>query len=148
MSYQHILVPVDGSPTALSAITQAAKLAITYNSQVTVILVISPDVLIDVESINTSDFEALDHSQQMIKNIVDEAKAKFTQLGVDANTLIVSGYEIDKEIVKAAHELHIDLVVMGSHGSSGFKKLILGSVTEKLLRDIHVPVLVVRPEES
>lgn len=47
------------------------------------------------------------------------------------------------EIIKAPTELKADLLVIGSHGRKGFKKFFLGSVTQALLGEIHVPVLVV-----
>jgi nucleotide-binding universal stress UspA family protein len=49
------------------------------------------------------------------------------------------------EIVKAAHQRHADLIVMGSHGLRGVRKLMLGSVTEEVLKTSAIPVLVVPP---
>ncbi|MBJ9985402.1 universal stress protein [Acinetobacter sp. S40] len=146
MSYQHILVPVDGSPTSLAAVNQAANLAKTYSSQVTLLLVITIDPFIGVEYINAQNQkeDALNHSQTMIKGILDEAKQKFADQGIDAKTKVVEGQEIYKEIVKAATDLNADLVVIGSHGRTGIKKLVLGSVAQKVLGEVHVPVLVVR----
>ena len=146
MSYQHILVPVDGSPTSLSAVHQAAQLAKTYHSQVTLLLVITIDPFIGVEYINAQNQkeDALSHNQTMIKGILDEARQKFADQGIETNIKVVEGQEVYKEIVKAAQELHADLVVIGSHGRTGIKKLVLGSVVQKVLGEIHLPVLVVR----
>ena len=51
---------------------------------------------------------------------------------------------IHREIIRAAEELHADLIIIGSHGRTGFKKLFLGSVAQSLLGESHVPVLIVR----
>ncbi|WP_130803188.1 universal stress protein [Acinetobacter ihumii] len=146
MSYQHILVPVDGSNTAFAAVIEAAKLAKTYNSKVTILLVVTVDPFIGVEYINAESQkeDAIKHGQAMINEILSEAQQAFTAQGVEAETKLVEGQEIDKEIAHAAHEIQADLIVIGSHGRTGFKKLMLGSVTQKLLGEIHLPVLVVR----
>ncbi len=51
------------------------------------------------------------------------------------------------EIVQLASEIDADLIVVGTHGRRGFRRLILGSVAERVLRLAHCPVLVVRPKE-
>lgn len=146
MSYQHILVPVDGSSTALAAVNQAAQLAKTYNSQVTILLVVTIDPFIGVEYINAESQkeDAINRGRAMINDILQEAKQEFSTQGVEANTKIVEGQEIYKEIVNTATDINADLLVMGSHGRTGFKKLVLGSVAQKVLGEIHIPVLVVR----
>ena len=80
----------------------------------------------------------------MIQDILEEAKQVFSSQGVEAKTKIVEGQEIYKEIVNAATEVNADLLVMGSHGRTGFKKLVLGSVAQKVLGEIYIPVLIVR----
>jgi Universal stress protein family len=50
-----------------------------------------------------------------------------------------------REILRHAEDRRTDLLVMGTHGRSGFEALFLGSVTEKVLRSTHVPVLTVPP---
>ncbi|MPW43981.1 universal stress protein [Acinetobacter guerrae] len=146
MSYQHILVPVDGSSTAYAAVNQAAQLAKTYNSEVTILLVVTIDPFIGVEYVNAESQkeDAINHGRAMINEILQEAKQEFSTQGVEANTKIVEGQEIYKEIVKAASDINADLVVIGSHGRTGIKKLVLGSVAQKVLGEIHLPVLVVR----
>jgi len=146
MSYQHILVPVDGSSTALAAVHQASQLAKTYNSQVTILLVVTIDPFIGVEYVNAESQkeDAINRGRAMIQDILEEAKQVFSSQGVEANTKIVEGQEIYKEIVNAATEVNADLLVMGSHGRTGFKKLVLGSVAQKVLGEIYIPVLIVR----
>jgi nucleotide-binding universal stress UspA family protein len=61
-----------------------------------------------------------------------------------ANVVVVEGSPV-REILRHAEERHTDLLVMGTHGRSGFEALFLGSVTEKVLRSTHVPVLTVPP---
>ena len=149
MGYQHILVPIDGSPTSISAIEQAANLAITYHSQVTVLYVLTIDPFINIEYIsspNSTQDDVLNQTRNIIKIIVEEAEQKFLSYGLEVDTLIIEGQEVHKEITRVAQEQYIDLIVIGSHGRTGVRKLVLGSVTQKLLGETHLPVLVIRGE--
>lgn len=148
MAYQHILVPVDGSPTSFSAIRQAAELAKAFDSKVTAILVLTTDPFIGVEFIDVQNQakDLISEARAYAHNILEDAKQKFEALGVAVDTRIVDGQIIAKEIVRTAEELHADLLVIGSHGRKGFKKLVLGSVAQSVLGDAHLPVLVVRSE--
>ena len=58
--------------------------------------------------------------------------------------LILPGDGIGPEIVKAAEAAKADIIVIGSHGRTGFKKLVLGSVAQSILAEGEVPVLIVR----
>ena len=62
---------------------------------------------------------------------------------MNAETQILEGQTVHKVIVEATAELAADLIVIGSHGRKGFKKLLLGSVTQAILEEGTVPVLVV-----
>ena len=57
---------------------------------------------------------------------------------------VIDGHVVHEGIVDTANALGCDLIVMGSHGRHGIEKLLLGSVTQRVLQDAHVPVLVVR----
>ncbi|OUY06358.1 universal stress protein [Acinetobacter populi] len=146
MAYQHILVPVDGSDTSLVAVKQAADLAKAFGSKVTAICVLTLDPFIGVEFINTRDMQDdyLKQARAGIQQILDQAKQQFAQQGIEVDTKIVEGQIIHKEIVNAVEQLHADLLVIGSHGRKGIKKMVLGSVAQSVLGEINIPVLVVR----
>ncbi|WP_394661148.1 universal stress protein, partial [uncultured Acinetobacter sp.] len=117
-----------------------------YQSTVTVIYVLTIDPFINIEYINSAhqvENDALKQTREIIKTIVDEAKQKFLTFGIDANTVIIEGQDVHKEIIKASEEHAVDLIVIGSHGRTGIRKLVLGSVTQKLLGETSLPVLVV-----
>lgn len=146
MAYQHILVPVDGSDTSLVAVKQASDLAKAFGSKVTAICVLTLDPFIGVEFINTRDMQDdyLKQARAGIQQILDQAKQQFAQQGIEVDTKIVEGQIIHKEIVNAVEQLHADLLVIGSHGRKGIKKMVLGSVAQSVLGEISIPVLVVR----
>ncbi|MGM7409562.1 universal stress protein [Acinetobacter baumannii] len=144
MSYHHILVPVDGSPTSLIAVNHAASLAKAFSSK-TLVYALTIDPFISVEIIDSTEIaqDYFNKARASIQSILDQAKEQFSQHGISVETKIVEGQTIHTEIIKAATELKADLLVIGSHGRKGFKKFFLGSVTQALLGEIHVPVLVV-----
>ncbi|MHA3084262.1 universal stress protein [Acinetobacter sp. ANC 5383] len=145
MAYKHILVPVDGSETSLAAVKQAASIAKAFSSKVTAVCVLAVDPFVAVEFVNTDQFinDYVAKAKEEIQEILEQAKSLFAQEGVTAETQILEGQTIHKEIVEATKELGADLIVIGSHGRKGIKKLFLGSVTQAILSESTVPVLVV-----
>lgn len=146
MSYQHILVPVDGSETSLIAIKHAAALAKAFDSHVTAVLVLVNDPFINVEFIDTTNqLESyLAQARSHANDVLTEAKAKFAEYGITADLKVVEGQIVQHEVINTANELSADLIVIGSHGRKGFKKLLLGSVAQSILGNSSIPVLVVR----
>ena len=145
MTYQHILVPVDGSETAYTAVKQATALAQAFGSQVTLVEVLTLDPYIAAEYITAKQTnEFIERARAAIVANLSEAKAKFEEQGISVNTLVLEGQVISREIVKSAQTLQADLIVMGSHGRTGIKKLFLGSVAQSVLAETDVPVMVVR----
>lgn len=145
MSYQHILVPVDGSPTSLVAVEHAIEFAKTLNSKITLVQVLTLDPYIAAEYLSSSQTnDLIERARTSILENLAVAEQKFTDAGVTVDVKLLEGQVIQNEILDAISALNIDLVIMGSHGRTGLKKLLLGSVTQNLLSETQVPVLVVR----
>ncbi|AUX90085.1 universal stress protein [Acinetobacter sp. ACNIH1] len=144
MSFEHILVPVDGSETSYAAVDKAVEIAKAFNSKVTVVQVLALDPYIAAEYITAAQTNDLvERARTAILKTLDEAKAKFAAAGIYAETQLLEGQVIYSEIVKAAESLNTDLIVIGSHGRTGFKKLFLGSVAQSILGQANVPVMVI-----
>ena len=145
MAYKHILVPVDGSETSLAAVKQASSIAKAFSSKVTAVCVLAVDPFVAVEFVNTGQFinDYVAKVNEEIQAVLEQAKSLFAQEGVTAETQILEGQTIHKVIVEATKDLGADLIVIGSHGRKGIKKLFLGSVTQAILSESTVPVLVV-----
>lgn len=145
MSYQHILVPVDGSPTSLVAVEHAIEFAKALNSKITLVQVLTLDPYIAAEYLSSAQSnDLIERARQSILENLKVAEQKFTDAGITVDVQLLEGQVIQNELLKAVKNLNIDLVIMGSHGRTGFKKLLLGSVTQNVLSEVHVPVLVVR----
>lgn len=143
--FKHILVPVDGSATASQAVTKAAELAKALGSQVTAVYVIDPYPFTGVGA----DF-AYGQSQYLTaataeaNGALEAVKTAMQSAGVPVETALCEGHAVHEGILSTLEKTGADLIVMGSHGRRGLEKLMLGSVTQRVLGVVHVPVLVVR----
>ncbi|KAB0654151.1 MULTISPECIES: universal stress protein [Acinetobacter] len=145
MAYHNILVPVDGSETSHAAVEKAVEFAKAFGSKITVVQALVLDPYIAAEYISASQTnDLIERARTSIEESLAAAKAKFNEQGIEVETKLLEGQVIHREIIRAAEELHADLIIIGSHGRTGFKKLFLGSVAQSLLGESHVPVLIVR----
>ncbi|MBU3737968.1 MAG: universal stress protein [Rhodoferax sp.] len=143
--FKTILVPVDGSPTALAAARVAADLARVHGSRVVIAFVVDPYPFTGVGT----DFaygqsEYLSAAMAEAQMSVQAAKELFDSAAIPAETSILESHTPWRGVVQAAESQGCDLIVMGSHGRSGLEKWVLGSVTQAVLAHTTRPVLVVR----
>ena len=145
MAFNNILVPVDGSATSYAAIDKAASIAKAFGSKVTVVQVLTLDPYVAAEYISISQTnELIERARKALQQSLDQAKEKFAEYGVEVETKILEGQVIQREIVKEAERVAADLIVIASHGRTGIKKLVLGSVAQSVLSEGTIPVLIVR----
>jgi len=145
MLYQHILVPIDGSETSMVAMKEAIKLGKALNSKITVVQVMALDPFIADAYVKTGETnELIERTRTYLLDILEKAKQQFSNEGITVETKLQEGFVVHEEIIQAAQDLNADLIVMGSHGRTGVRKLVLGSVAQKVLGESHIPVLIVR----
>jgi nucleotide-binding universal stress UspA family protein len=139
--FQKILCPVDFFPGSRHAFEFALKLAINYNARVIALHVVEPIIPTAYEPA----FSVPDLTNQLekeSKRLMKSLAGKAARAGVPLTTEVRLG-EITGEIRGAVTKAKADLVVAGTHGSKGFERWLMGSVTEKLMRHCPVPLLVV-----
>jgi nucleotide-binding universal stress UspA family protein len=138
---RHILVAVDGSPAAESAMTFACELALAEHARVTLCAVVEPTGVYwdDLDR----DVSLQDEIENKANASVDSERARAASLGV---TVDVVGRMGDAAIalVSAAQDVGADLIVMGTHGRAGIPRFVLGSVAEGVLRTSHLPICTIR----
>src|SRR6218665_3433569 len=143
--FKHILVPVDGSKTSMLAVSKAAALAKTFGSAVTAVSVIDPYPFTGVGADFVYGQAQYAHAAAAQANAaLDAARNAMTEAGVPVSTVVGEGQPVHDGILRAQQSAGADLIVMGSHGRRGLQRLVLGSVTQRVLGAVHVPVLVVR----
>jgi len=153
MMFNKILIPTDGS--ALSA--QSANAGITFarstGAEVVALHVSQPfaatmgfDGMSAAYAITDEDYDKAnaDQAKKYLKGVLDRAETA----GVKATAHAVSNFNIADGIVQAATDYHCDMIFIGSHGRSGLTRLLLGSVTTKVLALTHTSVLVYRAKDE
>lgn len=143
--FKHILIPVDGSPMAQKAAEMAVGLAQAFGSDVTLIYVIDPFPFTGLGSdFGYGQAEYLSAASAEADKATHSAQQVLRVAGVRAEIMVVNAHSTWRGILDAAIKLGADLIVMGSHGHHGLEKLVLGSVTQRVLSHAHLPVFVVR----
>ena len=146
--YEHILIPTDGSDTANVAVDHAVDHAAKYDAQLHALYVV------DIDAVNFGlGTEQVDRIRQGNFGEMTELKANAdAATGAVASAATERSVEVREQVrVGTPHDViagyaennDIDLIVIGSHGRSGVRRALLGSVTERVLRSTHIPVLVV-----
>jgi len=140
-----ILVTIDFSDTAKEALAQAIALTNDSKSkpELTLLHVAPPNPdYIGMKSFNQGEREELADVLHKEHKQLQEMAHELTDKEVAARALIVQGDIVDS-ILNEADKINVDLIVMGSHGYSGFSRALLGSVSEGVLRKTTRPLLIV-----
>ena len=140
--YANILLSTDGSDVAKTGVKHGIALAKALNAKVTVITVTESPMLYLPRKEELVSWEAA--RKEFADKVLDEARAMAEQTGISAELLHVPDEHPATAIIEKAKSRGCDLIVMGSHGRRGLRKLVLGSQTSEVLADGSVPVLVVR----
>jgi len=145
--FRHIMIPLDGSPRAESALPVAAHLARASGSQLTLLRVVTPAIELDIHPmpLATTAEPALEEEVARANAYLAQFVASKELEGITIRTEILSG-PVAKTILLFAHLQQIDLIAMCSHGSTGLKRWVLGSVAEKVARHSPIPVLVLHED--
>ena len=168
---KRILMPTDSSQLSLSALPHAVALAHAFGAEVSLFYVMELHGGMTEES----DFDPETHQKEKIyeqlmsrldyylqdrkpegiqlersdKSFLDSLKAGTadSEKYIPLKTVVIAGYSVHYEIEKYADKKS-DLVVMATHGHSGFAHLFLGSMTEKVVQNLSKPVMTTRPTEA
>ena len=147
MMFKKILIPTDGSPLSAQAANAGVSLARTLGAEVVALYVTQPfaatigfDGMAAAYAITDEDYEkaSTEQAKKYVQAIVDRADTA----GVKATPVVVSNFNVADGVDQAAKDQGCDLIFMGSHGRSGLSRLLLGSVTSKVLSLSETSVLV------
>ncbi|MEY3871443.1 MAG: hypothetical protein RLZZ296_438 [Pseudomonadota bacterium] len=149
--FHHILVPVDGSSTSDKALDEAIRLAVFSGAKINLMHVID-------DLSHLTGFEpATDYVQQMIplmraagEELLAKAGEKVLAQGLQVECVLIAEGpgRVFEHVAEQAHMSQADLIVLGSHGRRGVKRVLLGSDAEQIIRHSPVPVLVVRGRDE
>ncbi|MBM3943019.1 MAG: universal stress protein [SAR202 cluster bacterium] len=152
--YQRILVPLDGSEVSALALEHARALAQCFGSVVHLLQVVDQADEVDAPGV-TDNPAASQYAQDLARRFLSpnlaeardylsEAAAPLLAAGIRVEFTVGEGSPAEK-IVEYAQQRNVDLIVMGTRGRGGIQRLVMGSVTARVLRASGLPVLVVPP---
>lgn len=144
--YSRILVPIDGSEPSKQALNEAIKLARPLNSSLRLLNVV------DVWSLMTSEATAASYGvlfeamRTEGERYLKEAAELVRLAGIAADTVLVEtpDVQVGECIVRQAGAYQAELIICGTHGRRGLRRLLMGSDAEYVVRHSPVPVLLVR----
>ncbi|WP_232415679.1 universal stress protein [Methyloversatilis universalis] len=151
MMFRHVLVPIDGSDLSRAAVKHAICFAKDVKGRVTFLYVMkdyhvsalhSEQDEENIDPVAPNDFS--DAMRTHADRILQAARAEATDEGVQVDTLAVTQDEPHKAIIEVALKREADVIFMASHSRRGLASLLLGSVTQKVLSNSKIPVLVYR----
>lgn len=150
--FSRVMVATDGSVFGDAAVPVAADLAHAYHGTLDVVYVI-PDPLIHLVATGpysysgpAEDRAGREGGELALRRSVAQALAlKLDGLKVEGRLFDGLTRDVASSLIEAAATLHAEVVVMSTHGHGGLLKTLLGSVAERVLRQVRVPVLLIHP---
>lgn len=137
-----IIIPVDFSEHSEYALEGAARLAKKFDSELLVLHMLELSNMMYSTTVLEQQEEVVFYlklAEQKFNKFLDRPYLKGIKM-----TPIIKHYKVFSEVNAIAKNHNADLVVMGSHGSSGFKEFVIGSNTEKVIRHSDIPVLAIK----
>jgi nucleotide-binding universal stress UspA family protein len=157
--FKKILVPLDGSRFSVRALPYATELAQRFGAEVMLIQIVEPATPLIAPAAPGMESPVVTEAAMQQERIQNKRKIsrarrylsrKLREIapeGVKAASHVEVGLPADS-IMEVCQKEKIDLVVMTTHGRSGLKRALMGSVADKVIRESGHPVLVIRPRKA
>ena len=127
-----VVLAYDGKSHTEKALNYAIKHALAHNT-----------VLYIVSTVATKDLVDRDNDVRSVKDYVEAARQIAADAGADARSLVETGHPVDA-VIAAARRVEADTIIVGRHDKTAVDRLMLGSVSEKIIRNAHCTVIVVQ----
>jgi len=147
VTYRRILVAIDGSRCAQLALDEALKIARPAAAFVEAVYVVQHAMPLEDMNVGSGEEPPLDETALRAgREALAAASRRFDALGLHGDTRLVDAYSetVAEALARTAKEWEADLVVMGTHGRRGIRRVLVGSVAESFVKIAAVPVLLVR----
>ena len=148
---RHILVPVDGSAFAEQGLELAVALGRPFNARYTLLFVVEPPLPV-VDGFGMvpvpANLELDSQVKQAAERYTDRLLAKMLDQGLAAERRVEFRAGVADTILEVAGRLKVDVIALATHGAGGARRLLLGSVADKVIRGSDRPVLVQRAREA
>jgi nucleotide-binding universal stress UspA family protein len=145
LRFKRILVPVDESKPSQNALAVAAGLALETGAQVILAHVVQMRWSQDEPEMKATYGDIVDDYRRSGEETLRRTAGSETFSGLDVDTQLLFGNNPARELLRLAKEREADAIVMGSHGRGRFTGVMLGSVSQRVIHDATVPVVIVPP---
>jgi nucleotide-binding universal stress UspA family protein len=144
-----ILVPLDASTLAESVLPLVEKLAADHGASVTVMQSVPPvSAYSGFEyAAPTAMAEILEDMQAQSRTYLAGVRDRLREKGIEVDAITTGALAVES-ILSTADEIGADLIALATHGRTGLGRVVLGSVTDSVIRRSHLPCLVVHPDEE
>ena len=144
--YSNILVPVDGSATAALGVAEAVKLAQDQDATLRLIHVVNELIMMTSYDSGYGLPNLVESLREYGETVLTHAESLVRTAGVKVDSVLIEalGNQAGTYIVEQAKDWNADLIVMGTHGRRGIRRMVMGSDAEYVVRNMPVPVLLVR----
>jgi nucleotide-binding universal stress UspA family protein len=148
--YSRMLVPIDGSEPSKLAVHEAIKLARSLNASIRLLHVVDVGCLLTSEAAAASYDSFVGLLRRDGAQLLLDAAATITRAGIAVDTALVEAPDVQVGdcVVRKARDCQADLIVCGTHGRRGIRRLLMGSDAEYIVRHSPVPVLLVRVPDA
>tara|TARA_B100000315_G_scaffold250729_1_gene284074 strand:- start:717 stop:1160 length:444 start_codon:yes stop_codon:yes gene_type:complete len=144
--FYNILVTLDGSELAQTVLPYVEEVANRFSCRKIILIRVVPPVRYFVEGSFYEMGDTREKLEEDAQTYLQKIAAGLDIKGLDIETEVRYG-EVAGEIIGCAHDRGADLLAISTHGYSGIKRWVFGSVAERVLRHITIPILLIRPEE-
>jgi nucleotide-binding universal stress UspA family protein len=149
--YQHILVALDGSSFSKRALKEAVNLAALTKGVVHPVYVVDKTPLFSYAGYYDP-MALTDALRQDGRSVLDDAEQTCVDAEVPCRVELIESDSLSDDVasivLRHAEQIHADVIVMGTHGRRGVRRLVIGSVAERVLRFSRCPVLLMRVQSE
>ena len=148
--YKRILAPIDGSPASTLGLDEAIRLAKDQQAQLRILHVLNEWLVVSPDAAGANPGVVEEALRESGDALLNEAEIRARNAEVTTSTVMLEqiGTPVGAAIVRHANEWPADLIVCGTHGRRGVRRLVLGSDAEYIVRHARIPVLLLRYAEE
>ena len=148
LPFTKILSPIDFSDPSHAALDMAAELASRFEAELWLVHIVPAIPRLPAASYAFKEREYEEELHRDAECRLAEMAQKLSQKGIKANSTVGTANDAAMEIIRIGEHNGVDLIVIATHGMSGWHKLVFGSVTEKVVRVAQCPVLILRTHKA
>ena len=147
--YKKIVVPIDGSGWSERAIPHACDIAVNNEGEVILLHVFKPPAYEYTDQLAIAgDTEYVTQMREEMKQHLTGLRNQLRGQNVEARVQFIEATGVANQICDYVNDQDVDLVVMSTHGRSGLARFLFGSVANKVVQGVNVPVMLIRPDKE